>query len=63
VVTAWLADGQITAQGLIEPTGEFPERFVLAVTGGTGAYEGASGEVHVIQRTETLARIIVHLAA
>jgi allene oxide cyclase-like protein len=63
VVTAWLADGQITAQGLIEPTGEFPERFVFAITGGTGAYEGASGEVHVIQKTETLARIIVHLAA
>jgi hypothetical protein len=63
VVTAWLPDGQITSQGLVEPTGEFPERFVFAITGGTGAYEGASGEVRVIQRTETLARIIVRLAA
>jgi hypothetical protein len=63
LVTAWLSEGQITVQGLIAPTGEFPERFVFAVTGGTGRYEGASGEVHVIEKSETLARIIVHLAA
>lgn len=63
LVTAWLPEGQITIQGLITETGEPPQRFVFAVTGGTGQYQGASGEVHVIQKSETLARIIVHLAA
>jgi hypothetical protein len=63
LVTAWLAEGQITIQGLIVESGEFPARFVFAVTGGTGQYVGASGEVHVIQKSETLARIIVHLTA
>ena len=63
LVTAWLPAGQITVQGLIVETGQTPERFVLAVTGGTGQYEGASGEVHVIEQSETQARIIVHLAA
>jgi hypothetical protein len=62
VVTAYLSDGQITFQGLIVETGD-PPRFTLAVTGGTGQYEGASGEVHVIEKSETQARIIVHLAA
>jgi hypothetical protein len=63
LVTAYLSEGQITIQGLIVETGQTPERFTLAVTGGTGQYEGASGEVHVIERSETQARIIVHLAA
>jgi hypothetical protein len=61
-VTAWLSEGQITFQGLVVETGEPPE-IVLAVTGGTGQYQGASGEVHVIEVSETLARIIVHLTA
>ena len=63
LVTAYLSEGQITIQGLIVETGQTPERFTFAVTGGTGQYEGASGEVHVIQMTETQARIIIHLAA
>ena len=63
LVTAWLPEGQITVQGLITEQGEFPQRFVFAITGGTGVYEGASGEVHVVQKSETLARITVHLAA
>ena len=62
LVTAGLAEGQITIQGLVVETGD-PGRLVFAVTGGTGQYEGASGEVHVIEKSETLARIIVHLAA
>jgi hypothetical protein len=62
LVTAYLSGGQITFQGLIVETGD-PPRFTLAVTGGTGQYEGASGEVHVIEESETQARIIVHLAA
>ena len=62
-VTAYLSEGQITFQGLIVESGETRREFMLAVTGGTGQYEGASGEVHVIEKSETQARIIVHLAA
>ncbi len=43
--------GQITVQGLL--TGE-PENFTLAVTGGTGSFVGAEGQVHVRQVTATL---------
>jgi hypothetical protein len=50
VGTAWFSDGQITVQGLI--AGE-PETFVLPVTGGSGKYEGADGEVHVREVSDT----------
>jgi hypothetical protein len=50
VVTFWLGGGQITAQGLIGFTGELPP---FAVTGGTGKYTGADGEVHIREVTET----------
>jgi hypothetical protein len=40
VGTAWLRDGQITVQGLVADESEGVE---LAITGGTGAYEGAGG--------------------
>jgi len=47
-VTAQFADGQITGQALVLSTaGANPARFNIAVTGGTGAYEGASGHVAV----------------
>jgi allene oxide cyclase len=39
--TTILPDGQITVQGPFEDDGES----VLAITGGTGAYAGASGEM------------------
>jgi len=51
---AWLDDsGQITVQGLIA---DEPEVFELAITGGTGAYEGAGGtlEVQTLSETEEL---------
>jgi hypothetical protein len=44
VATARLGNGQITVQGLL--AGE-PETFVLPITGGSGAYLGAEGTVHV----------------
>jgi hypothetical protein len=44
VGTACFSDGQITVQGLI--AGE-PETLVLPVTGGSGVYEWADGELHV----------------
>lgn len=50
VATASFSDGQITAQGII--AGE-PETFVVPVTGGSGEFKGADGEVHVRQVTDT----------
>ena len=43
--------GQITVQGLL--LGE-PSNFTLAITGGTGGFVGAEGQVHVSQVTDTL---------
>jgi len=48
VATIRLRDGQITVQGLNEFQGPSdPGPFRFAITGGTGAYSGASGEVVV----------------
>jgi hypothetical protein len=43
VATVSLPKGQITAQGLVDRTGPVPIR--LAITGGTGAYRTAHGEL------------------
>jgi hypothetical protein len=43
LATSWFENGQITAQGLV--SGE--ETFVVPITGGSGKYKGADGEVHV----------------
>ena len=59
VVTAYLSGGQITVQGLATDG----EMFVFAVTGGTGQYQGASGEARVVIRSDTVARITVTLEA
>jgi hypothetical protein len=50
VGTAWLRKGQITIQGLV--AGE-PEMFSFAITGGTGAYEGAGGTLVVKELSDT----------
>jgi hypothetical protein len=48
VATLSLRRGQITLQGLIEVQGEDdPGPFIVAITGGTGAYRGAGGEAVV----------------
>jgi len=48
VATIRLRNGQITVQGLNEFQGEGdPGPFRFAITGGTGAYSGASGELIV----------------
>jgi hypothetical protein len=53
VATLSLRRGQITLQGLIEVQGEDdPGPFIVAITGGTGAYRGAGGEA-VVRGTET----------
>jgi hypothetical protein len=64
--TISLAGGQITVQGLFTtPTAEnqFPPPFDLAVTGGTGAYEGASGHITVQELNETDANLTVFLTS
>jgi hypothetical protein len=50
VATASLPQGQITVQGLIDFTDPGP--FTLAITGGTGAYRTAHGEVEVTETPE-----------
>ena len=48
VVTLSLEKGQITVQGLFTSAGEADQSpFVVAITGGTGAYRTARGEVKV----------------
>jgi hypothetical protein len=47
VVTASLPKGQLTVQGLVTFVGEDDAPFVLPVTGGSGAYKTARGEVKV----------------
>jgi hypothetical protein len=49
VGTLSLGRGQITLQGLVETQGiEDPGPFLVAITGGTGAYRGAGGEALVL---------------
>jgi hypothetical protein len=42
-----LPQGQITAQGLVTSTPAGPGTFVVAITGGTGAYQTAHGHMQV----------------
>jgi hypothetical protein len=54
VGTLSLRRGQITLQGLIEVQGEDdPGPFVVAITGGTGAYRGAGGQATVFDVSDT----------
>ena len=47
VATAVLPNGSITAQGVITTDSGTPQPATLAVTGGTGSFEGARGIVKV----------------
>ena len=58
VGTAWLRGSQITVQGLL--AGE-PEVFKVAITGGTGAYEGAGGTLVVKELSDTRELLTFHL--
>jgi hypothetical protein len=50
VATLSLRRGQITLQGLVEVQGEDdPGPFRVAITGGTGAYRGASGQARIVR--------------
>jgi hypothetical protein len=62
VGTLRLRRGQITLQGLIEVQGETDMGpFIVAITGGTGAYEGAGGTAIVRDVSETRSIYRLHL--
>jgi hypothetical protein len=61
LVTATLPRGHLTVQGVITFTDPEQDTFTLAVTGGTGAYAGAGGEVHVTFVSDTVTKIHVVL--
>ena len=60
VVTLALRDGQITTQGLVE-FAEETEPFTIAVTGGTGDYRTARGEVQVTEEGDEGSHIVITL--
>jgi hypothetical protein len=60
VVTLALRRGQITVQGLIAFEEESIPDATLAITGGTGAYRGASGELDFHQVSETVSTYTLH---
>lgn len=51
IATYSFRGGQITAQSLVILGSATP--YAVAITGGTGGYEGAEGEVHVLPATAT----------
>jgi hypothetical protein len=59
VVTAWFRGGQITVQGLLGT--EEPGTFVFPITGGSGKYQGAEGQVHVRDVSDTKSILTFHL--
>lgn len=63
LATLVLPEGQITTQGtrIAHLDAQEPPRFVLAITGGTGAYKAARGTVRVVDLNETDSRLTVEL--
>jgi len=59
--TARLRGGQITTQALVTFREGLQAPFTLAITGGTGRYSGADGEVEVRQTSDTTEDYIVRL--
>ena len=59
VVTLWFDEGQITAQGLIQPSETSAEQFEVAITGGTGIYVGAAGQITVVPQTGRRSRLTI----
>jgi hypothetical protein len=53
--TVKLPEGQITAQGLVDFISNEP--FTIAITGGTGQYRTAHGEVRVTQESEEVSTL------
>ena len=65
LVTAHLKGGDLTAQGLFTEPFRTPHHptFLIAVTGGTGAYAGAAGYVSVHEVSEEETDYTFHLLA
>ena len=61
VATVSLPDGQLTVQGLLTQAEGGLKPFILAITGGTGAYRTAHGQVRVIPISETEQRYTLTL--
>ncbi|MFP3712156.1 allene oxide cyclase barrel-like domain-containing protein [Puerhibacterium sp. TATVAM-FAB25] len=59
VATFELRGGQITVQGLV--TLGSMETYALAITGGSGAYQDAAGELRVTPVSDTRGRLVLHL--
>jgi hypothetical protein len=59
--TARLRGGLLTTQALVTFHAGLQDPFKLAITGGTGQYSGASGEVEVRQMTDTTEDYTVRL--
>jgi hypothetical protein len=56
-----LPQGQLTAHGLVRSTPAGPGTFYLAITGGTGAYQSAHGQVKVTATTTSKVPITLYL--
>jgi hypothetical protein len=62
VVTLSLPEGQITGQGLVTFTNTPTQpSFTVAITGGTGEFNTAHGEVQVTELSDTVAKLTVKL--
>jgi hypothetical protein len=63
VATFVLPEGQITVQGVrtFALDAQEPPNFVLAVTGGTGAYKAVGGSVHIVDLNATDSRLTLAL--
>lgn len=60
-LTLSLSDGQITLQGVYAITSAGPEDFTLAITGGTGRYRTAHGELHANNASTSGGQFVVRL--
>ena len=56
-----LPQGQLTAHGLVTSTPAGPGTFYLAITGGTGAYQTAHGQVKITATTTNEVPITLYL--
>lgn len=61
LVTTSLQQGSLTLHGVLRFMGSTAQDATLAVSGGTGRFDGAAGEAHVKFTSETRATITVHL--
>jgi len=61
VVTLSLKEGQLAVQGLVTFSEDSPSTFVIPITGGSGAYKAAGGEVKVKELNDIDAILTVSL--